>query len=64
MNNQAYLFLIFSLNGFIIGVLFDFFRILRKSFKTKDIITYSNIHRRYTFLDTDWYNYIIYYICI
>ena len=40
MNNQAYLFLIFSLNGFIIGVLFDFFRILRKSFKTSDIATY------------------------
>ena len=39
-SNQAYLFLIFTLNGFIIGLLFDFFRILRKSFKTNDIITY------------------------
>ena len=38
--NQAYLFLIFALNGFVIGLLFDFFRILRKSFKTADIITY------------------------
>lgn len=38
--NQAYLFLIFVLNGFIIGLLFDFFRILRKSFKTADILTY------------------------
>lgn len=38
--NQAYLFLIFALNGFVIGLLFDFFRILRKSFKTTDIITY------------------------
>ena len=38
--NQAYLFLIFIINGIIIGVLFDFFRILRKTFKTKDIITY------------------------
>lgn len=40
MNNQAYLFLIFSLNGCIIGILFDLFRILRKSFKTSDVITY------------------------
>ena len=40
MKNQAYLFIIFILNGFLIGVLFDIFRILRKAFKTKDIITY------------------------
>ena len=40
VTNQAYLFLIFIINGIIIGLLFDFFRILRKSFKTKDIITY------------------------
>lgn len=40
MENQAYIFLIFILNGFLIGLLFDIFRILRKSFKTKDIITY------------------------
>lgn len=40
MGNQAYIFLIFILNGFLIGILFDIFRILRKSFKTKDIITY------------------------
>lgn len=38
--NQAYLFLIFILNGLLIGILFDFFRILRKSFKTPDFITY------------------------
>ncbi len=38
--NQAYLFLIFSLNGLIIGLIFDFFRILRKSFKTKNYVTY------------------------
>jgi len=38
--NQAYLFLIFVLVGGIIGLLFDFFRILRKSFKTNDILTY------------------------
>ena len=29
-----------SLTGVIIGLLFDFFRVLRKSFKTSDIITY------------------------
>ena len=38
--NQVYLFLIFIVNGVLIGILFDFFRILRKSFKTKDGITY------------------------
>ncbi len=38
--NQGYIFVIFILNGFLIGILFDIFRILRKSFKTKDIITY------------------------
>lgn len=40
ITNQAYLFLIFVFNGIIIGVLFDFFRILRKSFSGRDIITY------------------------
>lgn len=40
INNQAYLFLIFSINGLVIGLLFDFFRILRKTFKTKDFVTY------------------------
>lgn len=40
ITNQAYLFLIFIANGIIIGILFDFFRILRRSFKTTDIITY------------------------
>ena len=38
--NQAYLFVIFTFVGMIIGILFDFFIILRKTFKTKDIITY------------------------
>ena len=38
--NQAYLFLVFSLTGVAIGVLFDFFRILRRSIKTSNIITY------------------------
>lgn len=40
VTNQAYLFLIFIANGIIIGILFDFFRILRKAFKTSDMITY------------------------
>ena len=38
--NQAYLFLIFTLDGLLIGLFFDFFRILRKSFKTINLITY------------------------
>lgn len=38
--NQAYTFIIFIILGIFIGVIFDFFRILRKSIKTKDIITY------------------------
>ena len=38
--NQAYLFLVFSLTGVIIGTLFDFFRILRRTIKTANIITY------------------------
>ena len=36
--NQANLFLIFTINGILIGLLFDIFRILRKKFKT------SNLH--------------------
>lgn len=40
ITNQAYLFLIFTINGIVIGLLFDIFRILRRSFKTSDIITY------------------------
>ncbi|MBP3831841.1 MAG: spore cortex biosynthesis protein YabQ [Clostridia bacterium] len=38
--NQTYLFIVFTIVGIIIGILFDIFRILRKSFKTKDIVTY------------------------
>ena len=38
--NQAYLFFIFIVNGILIGIFFDFFRILRKSFNTKDFVTY------------------------
>ena len=38
--NQIYLFIVFTIVGIIIGILFDIFRILRKSFKTNDIVTY------------------------
>ena len=37
--NQAYLFLIFIINGILIGIIFDIFRILRRSFKTSNLIT-------------------------
>ena len=37
--HQLYILLIFSITGIFIGVLFDAFRILRKSFKTPDVIT-------------------------
>lgn len=40
ITTQTNLFLIFIVNGFLIGLLFDFFRILRKTFKTNDIMTY------------------------
>ena len=40
MQNQVYVFIAFILNGFLIGVIFDCFRILRKSFKTPDFVTY------------------------
>ena len=38
--NQFYLVCIFMLSGLIIGIFFDLFRVLRKSFKTIDFITY------------------------
>lgn len=40
ITNQTSLFLIFIVNGILIGLLFDFFRILRKVFKTNDFVTY------------------------
>ncbi len=40
VENQLELFLIFTTTGIIIGILFDIFRVLRKTFKTKDIVTY------------------------
>ena len=38
--NQLYIFFNFILTGFIIGILYDIFRIIRKSFKTLDLVTY------------------------
>lgn len=40
VGNQIQLFFIFIINGLLIGLLFDFFRILRKAIKTSDFITY------------------------
>lgn len=40
MNNQGYLFLIYCLCGAAIGIIFDIFRVLRKSFKTSDFVTF------------------------
>lgn len=37
---QLKFFSLFILNGIIIGIIFDFFRALRRTFKTSDIITY------------------------
>ncbi len=39
IENQVYLFMIFVLNGIVIGIIFDVFRILRKSFKTPNFVT-------------------------
>ena len=38
--NQIYLVCLFIGSGFLIGIFFDIFRILRKSFKTSDTLTY------------------------
>ena len=40
MDNQAYIFVIFILYGFLAGIIFDIFRVVRKSFKTPNIVTY------------------------
>ena len=37
---QLYSFLIYLVSGIIIGIFFDVFRILRKSFHTSDLLTY------------------------
>ena len=38
--SQLYIFLIYIVLGIVIGIIFDIFRILRKLFKTPDLITY------------------------
>ena len=38
--NQLQLFIIFFINGIIIGIIFDTFRVIRKTFKHKDFIIY------------------------
>lgn len=38
--NQTSLFLIFTINGILIGIIFDIFRIFRKTIKTSDFVTY------------------------
>ncbi len=38
--NQTVTFFIFIICGVLVGLLFDFFRILRKTFKTPDFVTY------------------------
>lgn len=40
MGNQAFLFIAFIINGILIGIIFDIFRVFRRTFKTTDIITY------------------------
>ncbi len=40
IQSQAYIFIMFILNGIIVGLLFDIFRIIRKTFKTSDFVTY------------------------
>lgn len=40
VSNQVYLFLVFIVNGVLIGLLFDFFRIARKVIPTNDFVTY------------------------
>ena len=37
---QAYIFLIFFISGMLIGILFDIFRISRRTFNTTDFVTY------------------------
>lgn len=40
VQNQAYTFILFIINGIAIGILFDIFRVTRKTFKISDFITY------------------------
>ena len=61
LENQAYVFFIFILNGFLIGIVFDVFRIFRKAIKTSDIVTYIQDIRGYVFLGII-IGYLIYFL--
>ena len=37
---QLQLFVVFIINGFVIGIIFDTFRVIRKTFKHKDFVIY------------------------
>lgn len=39
--SQEQIFIFFFIIGIIIGILFDFFRVIRKSFKTTDVSTFT-----------------------
>ncbi len=38
--NQAYLLLVYLISGLLIGMIFDIFRVFRRTFKTSDFFTY------------------------
>ena len=40
LENQLFILLIFILSGYVIGILFDLFRITRKLFKLPNFVTY------------------------
>lgn len=58
---QATLFLIFVFNGIVIGMIFDFFRILRKTFKQRNITVYI---QDIIFWILSRIIYIIFFICV
>lgn len=40
VEDQALIFIVFTFTGILLGILFDFFRVFRRTFNTIDIITY------------------------
>ena len=40
VENQALIFIVFTFTGILLGILFDFFRVFRRTFNTIDFITY------------------------
>jgi hypothetical protein len=71
--SQAQIFIIFLIIGLCIGIFFDIFRALRKTFKTTELATYIEdiifmaIVRisddKYTNFSKQWSNTLIYYNC-